>query len=146
MFWNEDLNPRCTKYHRVHITWQPLNANEVLQFWHRPLWSENEHAITLCGSPLKETYLTPVIGSISSCQGSRARCVILNSFSSGWALDQGHVHDWSWLIFLHIRAMSNSGHTTGDRPQLGEGAAIKAWGWLLFRLVAELESAAQVAD
>lgn len=88
------------------------HLNAVLQFWHRPLWSENEHAITLCGSPLKETYLTPIIGSINSWQGSGARCVILNSFSSGSALDQGQVQNWLWLICLHILAMSNSGDTT----------------------------------
>lgn len=42
--------------------------------------------------------------------------------------------------------MSNS-DTTGDRPPLREGGGIKALrGQLLFRLVAEFESAAQVAD
>lgn len=44
--------------------------------------------------------------------------------------------------------MSNSSDTEGDRHPLGGGgAAIKAsGGQLLFRLVAEFKSAAQVAD
>lgn len=43
--------------------------------------------------------------------------------------------------------MSNSGDTTADRPPLSGGAAIKAsGGQLLFRFVAEFESAAQVDD
>lgn len=92
-------SPR-TRFHGVCTTWQPFGHSLAILAPTPLVCSENEHAITPWQSPKKDLPDCPIAGSINSCQGSRAQCVNLNSFSSGWSLDQGCVRDWLWLICI----------------------------------------------